>query len=124
MSNTYNDLPPYSARKLQRLHEEMFGDLLAAITRVIGPIEDDQAEKVVGAILGPLRLVPPPPEDYASLCGRSYFSEEGEWHFCDKRHDDPNACGDPHVHRSLAGEEWYDDQDDPRSFEPPREGIT
>lgn len=114
----YKDLPAYQARKLQRLHGELFSDLLAGITRVIGPIEDDQAEKVVGAVLGPLRLVPPPPEDYHSCCGHGYFNEEGEWHFCDKRHGDPDACGDPHVHRSLAGEEWYDDQDDPRSFEP------
>lgn len=45
-------------------------------------------------------------------------------HFYVKHHDDPDACGDPRVHRSLAGEEWRDDEDDPRAFEPPREGTT
>jgi hypothetical protein len=59
---TFEDLPQYIVRNLRRIHAGMLGDLMAAVTRVAGPMDDGDAEKIVSAVLGPLGLVPPTAE--------------------------------------------------------------
>lgn len=118
MTSFYEDLPLYTAPDLRRLPEGLYGEAMASVIRVIGPCSDEEALKVVDAVLGPLRLVSPRP-DYYNPCDHTRFTSEGTWHGCTKDHR--REDGDPEFHFEKEGDsyvEWYEDDADGRSFSP------
>ncbi len=112
----YEDLSYYRPTELSRLLEGYYGDAVAKVTAVVGPCSDEEAMKIVDAVLGPLKLVPPRP-DFYTPCEHTRFTFEGTWHGCTKNHENTEECGDPEHHRDGT-EEWYEDDGDGRSFSP------
>lgn len=114
--NDYRKLPRFRLTELHRIYEGSFGEAVAGVTALIGPCTDEHAQRVVEAVLGPLKLVSPKPDHYGP-CDHSYFTYEGGWHFCTKEHDPNDKDEDPEFHRSSA-HEWYSDGCEDRAFGP------
>ncbi len=110
-----NRIPLYQPSEFFLVPEAIYGDLVAAAVRVA--VSHEQAEQLVDAILGPLKLLPPIPDRPANIvCDSVYFSREGEYHFCVKQHNEPDD--DPAFHRTR-GQDWDDEDNednDPRIF--------
>jgi hypothetical protein len=63
----------------------LYGDLESAVIQHTG-LEPEQAQRVVDAVLGPMRLAASP--DWTEVdypCGHAYWSSGGEWLFCVER---------------------------------------
>lgn len=95
----YNELPLFSAMRPQRIHPGMYGDLVAGVYGRVDGLSEEDAARAVGFVLGQLALVSPQPDDPTyTLCGHSYYTATGEWHFCVKGHEEKDD--DPAAHRS------------------------
>jgi hypothetical protein len=96
---------------LTPINAGIYGELEAAVIReALYPMEPEEAQKIVDAVLGPLRLLPPRPRD-AWVCHAANFSLEGQWQNCILDHEaEPE---DPQTHQDTHGECW--DDGDPRS---------
>lgn len=72
----------FSSDRVLRVPGMLYGDLEAAVIRHTG-FEPEDAQRVVDAVLGPMKLAPAPEwnrEEYP--CGHAFWSAEGEWEFC------------------------------------------
>jgi hypothetical protein len=84
-------------RRVLRVPEETYAELEARTVRHTG-LDPDKAQALVDALLGPLRLAPPL-EWYEEEhpCPHAYFTEEGEWIFCDEGGEPDHT-----LHQDLA----------------------
>lgn len=123
--NNYDETPFFKGESLQRVPEQLFGDAVKMVIRTVGPMDDEQAMRIVEAVFGPLKLLSPidtvSDAYYASVCDHSYFRYEGGWRWCIKDHDVEG--GDPHYHEAEDGTSWEsDDASEFRAFGPTEEG--
>jgi hypothetical protein len=85
--------------EVQRIPEQIYSDMESAVIRLTG-LNVEQAQRVVDAVLGPLRLAPgvEPSEDMYP-CEHAYWTYEGTWTLCTQRkaHD---------LHQGLDGTDW------------------
>lgn len=104
---------------LVRVSGELYGEAVASVMAVIGPCSDEDAMRVVDAVLGPLKLVSPMPEMTMSYapCGHTRFTYKGEWHACTIEHDDDDDDGDLELHGNEETD-WFAGNADGRSFAP------
>lgn len=101
----------------------LYGELVSAVMRVADVADSRQAERVVDAVLGPLKLLPPLPEqpslleegDHAS-CLHVYFSIEGVWHFCRKDHASEDDTEAEAVFHTDGRAEWRNHDRSGRAF--------
>lgn len=104
----------------------IYGELVTSVMTVTGNADTEWAERVVDAVLGPLKLLPPiPVADSGTDCDHVYFAHDGVWHSCVKEHaeEDENADDARHHHsRGRNGEEWTTHSPDGRSFV--RKGLS
>jgi hypothetical protein len=81
MELTMTDYRP--ADRVLRIPWGLYADLEESVIRITG-LEPDRAQRVVDAVLGPLRLAPDDHDwnevDYP--CGHAYWAPEGEWSLC------------------------------------------
>jgi hypothetical protein len=94
----------YRANRVQRVGEGIYGEMEAAVIRLTG-FEPAEAERVVNAVLGPLRLAPSAEwSELETPCGHAHWSGEGEWAFCILEDEDHTESPDRHV--ANNGESW------------------
>lgn len=103
MTPEYNNLPIFTAFEPRRLPEGLFAEAVCGVVRETG-CDDAQAMRVVEAVLGPLRLLPPPDSaaDRDSIfgCPVAYSPETGGWFYCHKDHEFVGE--DPEFHYNDA----------------------
>lgn len=107
-----------------RIPEARYAELVENMLQVMpGEPSDEEAMRLVDAVLGPLLLLPPPPGTvFTSQCGHRYFHSRDGWVFCIKDHEGPDD--DPQAHiNELYGVEWDSDlpHHHPRAFAPAKE---
>lgn len=116
MASDYTLIPYFKVDGLRKVSVGLFGEAMRNVISAAGPMSDEQALRIVEAVLGPLKLLSPPSNNFKP-CGHAYFRYEGGWLFCAKDHDEDD--GDPELHRTEDGEcEWYSDDADDRAFFP------
>ena len=94
----------YRANRVQRVGEGIYGEMEAAVISLTG-FEPAEAERVVNAVLGPLRLAPGAEWNVLeNPCGHAHWSSEGEWAFCVLENNDHTELPDRHV--AHNGESW------------------
>jgi hypothetical protein len=98
------------------LPEELYGEAVRAVIRLVEGCSDETAMEVVDAVLGPMKLVSPMP-DFHTPCDHRRFTYEGVWLACERLHGAGDS--DPEFHGSPA-DEWYEHDPDGRSFSPKR----
>lgn len=117
--NNLESMPSFAGRSFLRVNEGLFGEAVKQVIRVAGPMDDEQAMRIVEAVCGPLRLLPPvddaTDEYYRSVCNQRYFKYEGGWRFCIREHGADDD--EPEYHRSSDGTEWNSECDE-RAFGP------
>ncbi|MFH9606893.1 hypothetical protein [Streptomyces sp. NPDC017448] len=105
----------YVPGELRAVPPQLYGDMVAN-ARAAGASERD-AEDLVDAALGPLNLVPPPPdipywqwEDMVpsksaeDFCLAAYFTYQGEWKWCGEKPEH----GDRHFSFHGKEHDWVD----------------
>lgn len=115
---------PYLADEWRRIPEARYAELVENMIQVVpGEPSDEEAMRLVDAVLGPLLLLPPPPPTvFASQCRHRYFHERDGWIFCIKNHEKPDD--DPQAHgNELYEVDWDSDMPHcyPRAFAPAKE---
>jgi hypothetical protein len=112
------DEVPFLPDVFHRINESRFAEAMENVLQVVDGVDDDQAMRIVDAVLGPLLLISPPPHtSLDSQCRHRYYHERDGWLFCTKDHGVPDD--DPHAHRSEA-QDWDSDMPkyNPRAFAP------
>lgn len=88
--------------EVQRVPEQIYGDMESAVICLTG-LDVEQAQRVVDAVLGPLRLAPHvDPEKGVHPCEHAYWTYEGTWSPCtqQKVHE---------RHQGADGTDWRTD---------------
>ena len=112
----YTKTPRFDVRTFRKVPEGFFGEAVGNVIQAAGPMDSQQAMKIVEAVFGPLLLLSPPPDHYMT-CQHAYYRYEGGWVFCTKDHSHDDR--DPHLHWTADGEtDWYSDSGDERAFDP------
>lgn len=121
---TLSRLPVHGRERLARVPEQLYDEALRNVIRVSGPFSDEEAMKIVDAVLGPLKLVPPKPEHY-ELCDHARFTHGGQWLLCNEEHEEPDGYHSmTHPDLEDGCEEWRAGDPDGRSFVPLNEAPS
>lgn len=115
---------PYLDDEWFRIPEARYAELVENMLQVMpGEPSDEEAMRLVDAVIGPLLLLPPPPAtSLDSECRHRYFHFRDGWIFCTKDHEGPDD--DPQDHgNELYEVGWDNDMPEyyPRAFAPAKE---
>lgn len=115
----YSDLPLYMSSHMHRVPEHVYGEAVRNVHQLLGPLEDEEAMRIVDAVISPLRLVSPKPSpaDF-TMCDHSYFTYAGQWLFCNVDHSDPDSGEHVHAGPDPDTQSWDDMDLTGRAFEP------